>query len=259
MTGQPLTGFALITGASSGLGASFSRRLAAEGRNLILVARDAERLDTFAADLRDRYPIEVEVLPADLSTEPGCQAVAARLGQHVDPVDTLINNAGFGLYQPFGKSSLDDEHRMLNLNVRAVLTLTHAAVGAMTARRRGEIINISSVAGFLPRGDASTYGASKAWVTLFSEGIALLVKDRGVRVTVICPGFTHTEFHARASVDRSGTPSFLWLDADRVVADGLADARRGKVVSVPSKRYRAIVTLVKLLPRPLVARVMARR
>jgi short-subunit dehydrogenase len=129
----------------------------------------------------------------------------------------------------------------------------------MGGRRRGEIINISSVAGFLPRGSAATYAASKAWVTSFSEGLAALLKGRGVRVTAICPGFTHTEFHSRAQADMSDIPSFMWLDADRVVADGLADARAGKVISVPSKRYRAIVTLVKLLPRPLVARVLAGR
>lgn len=255
----PLAGYALITGATAGLGASFSRRLAAEGRDLILVARDAERLETFAEDLRSRYPITVEVLPADLSTEDDCRAVAARLSNEDLPVDTLINNAGSGLYQAFGKAALTAELQMLDLNVRAVLTLTHAAVGVMTGRGRGEIINISSVAGFLPRGAAATYAAGKAWVTSFTEGLALLLKGTGVQVCAICPGFTRTEFHQRASADMSSTPSLLWLDADRVVADGLADARAGKVISVPSKRYRTIVLLVKLLPRPLVARAMARR
>ncbi|MDQ2838688.1 MAG: SDR family NAD(P)-dependent oxidoreductase [Actinomycetota bacterium] len=259
MSTGPLTGYALITGATAGLGASFSRRLAAEGRDLILVARDVDRLEATAAELRERYPITVEVLPADLSTVQGSAAVASRIAQDAQPVDTLINNAGFGLYRAFGKAPLADEQRMLDLNVRAVLTLTHAAVGAMTARGRGEIINISSVAGFLPRGAAATYAAGKAWVTSFTEGVALLLIGTGVRITVICPGFVRTEFHQRASADMSGTPSLLWLDADRVVADGLADARAGKVISVPSKRYRTIVTLVKLLPRPLVARVMVNR
>lgn len=259
MTTAALPGYALVTGASAGLGASFVRRLAAEGRDLVLVARDVERLEATAAELRERYPIQVEVLPADLSTEDGCAAVAARLAAEDKPVDTLVNNAGFGLYQAFGKVPLDRELQMLDVNVRAVLVLSNAAAVAMTGRGRGEIINISSVAGFLPRGSAATYAASKAWVTSFSEGLAALLKRKGVRVTAICPGFTHTEFHARAQADMSDTPSFLWLDADRVVADGLADARAGKVISVPSKRYRAIVTLVKLLPRPLVARVLAGR
>jgi short-subunit dehydrogenase len=255
----PLPGYALVTGASSGLGASFVRRLAAEGRDLVLVARNVERLEETAAQLRERYPIEVEVLPADLGTEAGCATVAARISAEDKPVDTLVNNAGFGLYQAFGKAPLERELQMLDVNVRAVLVLSQAAAVAMGSRGRGEIINISSVAGFLPRGSAATYAASKAWVTSFSEGLAALLKDKGVRVSAICPGFTHTEFHARANADMSDTPSFLWLDADRVVADGLADVRAGKVISVPSKRYRVIVTLVKLLPRPLVARALARR
>jgi short-subunit dehydrogenase len=256
---EPLTGFALVTGASAGLGASFARRLAAEGRDLVLVARDAERLEALAAQLRERHPISVEVLPADLTTEDGCVTVAARISASEHPVDTVVNNAGLGLYQAFGKAPLERELQMLELNVRAVLVLSRAAALTMAERGRGEIINISSVAGFLPRGSAATYAASKAWVTAFSEGIAALLKPKGVRVTAICPGFTHTEFHARAKADMSGTPSFLWLDADRVVADGLADARAGKVISVPSKRYRAILTLVKLLPRPVVTRVMGGR
>ena len=255
----PLSGYALVTGASAGLGASFVRRLAAEGRNLVLVARDAQRLQAAADDLRERYPIEVEVLPADLSTEDGCAAVAARIGSEDKPVDTLVNNAGFGLYQAFGKAPLDRELGMLDVNVRAVLVLSRAAAVAMGGRGRGEIINISSVAGFLPRGSAATYAASKAWVTSFSEGIAALLKGKGVRVAVICPGFTRTEFHTRAKADMSNIPSFMWLDADRVVADGLADARAGKVISVPSKRYRAIVSAVKLLPRSLVSRLLAGR
>jgi short-subunit dehydrogenase len=259
VTAAPLTGHVLITGATAGLGAAFTRRFAAEERNLVLVARDTERLATIAADLRERYPITVEVLPADLSTEAGCSAVADRIGRQDDPVDTLVNNAGIGLYGAFGKAPLAGEISMLDLNVRAVLTLTHAAVVSMTARGRGEIINISSVAGFLPRGGAASYAAGKAWVTAFTEGIALQLARSGVRVSAICPGFTHTEFHQRASADMSGTPSFLWLEADRVVADGLADVRAGKVISVPTKRYQAMLLLVKLLPRPLVRRILARR
>jgi short-subunit dehydrogenase len=259
MSKTPLEGYALITGATAGLGASFTRRLAAEGRDLVLVARDLSRLESTAADLRMRFPIDVEVLSADLSTDAGCDLVAARITQDDKPVDTLINNAGLGLYQAFGKAPLADEERLLDLNVRAVLRLTHAAVTAMKARGRGEIINVSSVAGFLPRGAAATYAAGKAWVTSFSEGLALLLKGTGVSITVVCPGFTHTEFHERAKADMSNTPSWMWLDADRVVADGLADARAGKTLSIPSKRYKALVGLVKLLPRSVVGKAMTRR
>jgi short-subunit dehydrogenase len=254
-----LPGSALVTGATAGLGAGFARQLAAQGRDLVLVARTEERLESVAAELRARYGVQVEVLVADLSTDDGCAAVAARLTQPERPVDTLINNAGIGLYRAFGTAPLADERRMLDLNVTSVLTLSHAAVAAMTARGRGEIINVSSVAGFVPRGASTTYAASKAWVTSFSEGLALLLKDTGVRVSAICPGFTRTEFHARAEADMSGTPAWMWLAADRVVAEGLADARAGVVISVPSKRYKALLLLVKVLPRAAVRWVVSRR
>jgi short-subunit dehydrogenase len=259
MNGQPLTGYALITGASSGIGAAFGRRLAAEGRDLVLVARDAARLEAVATELRERYLVDVEVLPADLTTDDGCAAVAARLGQPDRPVDTLVNNAGIGLYAGFGVATIEDEERQLDLNIRAVLRLTRVAAAAMKDRGHGEIINISSVAGFVPRGAAATYGASKAWVTAFTEGLALRLAGTGVTVSAICPGFTHTEFHQRAQVDMSDVPRWMWLQADEVVAAGLADVRAGKIISVPSARYRAIVTLVRVLPRNLVRRVMARR
>ncbi len=255
----PLPGYALVTGATAGLGAAFARRLAAEGRDLVLVARTLDRLESTAAELRDRYAVQVEVLPADLSTADGCAAVAARVADPDRPVDTLVNNAGIGLYRAFGKASLDDERRLLDLNVGSVLALTHAAVGPMTARGRGEIINVSSVAGFVPRGASATYAAGKAWVTSFSEGISLLLAGTGVRITAVCPGFTRTEFHARAKADMSATPSWLWLDADRVVAEGLADARSGVVISVPSKRYKALLLLVRVLPRAVVRWVLRRR
>lgn len=254
-----MSGYALVTGATAGLGASFVRRFAVEERDLVLVARDAQRLETLAVELRERYPIEVEVLPADLATEAGCQLVVDRLGAAERAVDLLVNNAGIGLYRPFGQAPLAEEERMLDLNVRAVLVLTHAAVRAMTARGQGQIINVSSVAGFMPRGAAATYAASKSWVTSFSRGISLLLRGTGVTITAICPGFTHTEFHARAEADMSNTPSFLWLEADRVVAEGLADARAGKVVSVPSRRYKVIVSLVRFVPQPILTRVMTRR
>lgn len=255
----PLHGYALVTGATAGLGASFVRRFAAEGRDLVLVARTVDRLESMAADLRDRFAVQVEVLAADLSTADGCAAVAARIAQPERPVDTLVNNAGIGLYCAFGKASLADERQLLDLNVGSVLALTHAAVGAMTTRGRGEIINVSSVAGFVPRGASATYAAGKAWVTSFSEGISLLLSGTGVRITAICPGFTRTEFHDRAKADMSATPSWMWLDADRVVAEGLADARAGRVISVPSKRYKALLTLVRVLPRSVVRWVLSRR
>lgn len=249
----------LITGASAGLGAAFARRFAAEGRDLVLVARDSARLLQVADDLRERYLIEVESLPADLSTVAGCELVSDRLRSASEPVDTLVNNAGMGLYQPLADSSLRAQEQMLDLNVRAVLRLTHAAVAAMLGRGRGEIVNVSSVAAFVPRGPAATYGASKAWVTSFTEGVALSLAGSGVTIAAICPGFTHTEFHQRAEGIRPDPPAWMWLDADRVVAEGLAEIRRGKVVGVPTRRYRALLLASRVVPRPLLRRIMTRR
>ncbi|MEP7021767.1 MAG: SDR family oxidoreductase, partial [Pseudonocardiales bacterium] len=197
---------ALVTGATSGIGAEFARQLAASGHDLILVARDADRLAASQTSLASEFGIEVEVLPADLITDSGCEAVAARIIEAQRPVDILVNNAGFGMYQRFGLAELADEERQLALNVRAVLRLTHAAVRAMTGRGSGKIINISSVAGFVPRGGNATYSASKAWVTMFSEALAVQLSGSGVSVTAVCPGFTHTEFHERAHADMSHVP-----------------------------------------------------
>jgi short-subunit dehydrogenase len=259
MTVEVLTGAALITGASAGIGAAFSRRLAAEGRSLVLVARDATRLSESAAELTERYAVSVQVLAADLATAEGCELVSARLADTENPVDTLINNAGFGLSGPFGREDIAAEQRMVDVNIRAVLVLSHVAVGAMRARGRGEILNVSSVAGLLPAGTGGTYAASKTWVTAFTEHLAVLLAGTGVRVSALCPGFTRSEFHQRAGVNIASIPRLLWLDADEVVAEGLHDLRRGKVRSVPSYRYRVLVGLSRVVPRPLLYRAMTWR
>jgi hypothetical protein len=248
----------LVTGATAGLGAEFARQLAAGGDDLVLVARDEARLASTARTL-GQHGVEVETLPADLSTVAGCDRVAARIVSMSDPVDTLVNNAGIGMYRAFGGVGLDVEERMLDLNVRAVLRLTHAAVRVMTGRGAGQIINVSSVAGFVPRGGNVTYSASKAWVTMFSEALALQLAGTGVRVTAVCPGFTRTEFHERAETDMSKVPDWMWLDPPEVVAQGLADARRGKPVSVPSARYKVLTGAARYTPRPLLRRVMRSR
>jgi short-subunit dehydrogenase len=250
---------ALITGATAGIGAEFARQLAASGHDLVLVARDSARLDTSRAELAGEFGVDVEVLSADLVTDAGCDAAAARIIDAQRPVDVLVNNAGFGMYQRFGLAELADEERQLALNVRAVLRLSHAAVRSMTGRGAGKIINISSVAGFVPRGGNATYSASKAWVTMFSEALAVQLRGSGVTVTAVCPGFTHTEFHERASADMSHVPDRMWLDAKTVVAEGLADAAKGRPVSVPSRKYKMLVSATRTLPRPLLRKIMARR
>ena len=250
---------ALVTGATAGLGAEFARQLAAGGHDLVLVARDATRLEATAESLRGAQGIAVEALPVDLATDEGCAAVVARLEDPARPVDLLVNNAGMGTYQPFGEASLEREEQQLDLNVRAVLRLSHAAVRAMSARGSGRILNVSSVSAFVPRGGNVTYSASKAWVTMFSEALSIQLQGTGVTVTAVCPGFTRTEFHQRANADMSHVPERMWLDAADVVREGLADTFAGKPSSVPSRRYKGLVGAARAVPRPVLRAVMARR
>ncbi len=245
---------ALITGATAGIGAAFAHALAAQGYDLVLVARDEARLAAFADELGRRYGIRPAPLPADLSTDEGCARVEARLTWADQPVDALINNAGIALNRPFLRSTVQDEERLLRLNVHAVLRLTLAAVPGMLQRGRGDVVNVSSVAGFAP-GAGSTYSATKAWVTNFSQSVGQVTRARGVRVMALCPGYTRTEFHQRAGIDTARIPNGLWLDADAVVSSGLRDLRKGKLVSVPDWRYKAIVALARYAPRGLVDRV----
>jgi short-subunit dehydrogenase len=250
---------ALVTGASAGIGAEFARQLAGRGHDLVLVARDSARLEASRADLKQRFDVSVEVLPADLCTDGGCAEVVARIADPDRPIEVLVNNAGFGMYRKFGDAEVADEERQLDLNVRAVLRLTHAAVRAMTARNSGRIINVSSVAGFVPRGGNATYSAAKAYVTMLSEALSVQLQGTGVKITAVCPGFTHTEFHQRANADMSHVPDRMWLDAATVVAEGLADSDRGEPISIPSRRYKTLVTAVRAVPRPVLRRIMARR
>jgi uncharacterized protein len=240
------TRLAVVTGASAGIGAAFARRLAAEGHDMILVARDEERLASAAAGL----PGSAEVLPADLSTAAGCAAVEEILRGRA--VDVLVNSAGISLNASFVESPVEAEERLLRLNVHAVMRLTRAALPGMVARRGGDIVNVSSVAGFGVPMPGSTYSASKAWVTNFSESMAQAVRRYGVRVMALCPGYTKTEFHDRAGINMSKTPPWMWLKADDVVRDGLRDLRRGRAVSVPDWKYKVATFGLRHLPRPLI-------
>jgi uncharacterized protein len=244
---------ALITGPTSGIGRAFARALATEGFDLVLVSRDRARLDQVAGEMRERHGVGCEILVADLADLDDTRRVEERLA--AGSIDMLVNNAGFGLGVPFDGSDIMDEQRGLDVLVRAVLRLTHAALPPMLARGSGDIVNVSSVAGFLPRG---TYGANKAWVTSFSTWAGVRYRKRGLRVMAFCPGLVHTEFHQRMAVDLTAPPSWMWLEADDVVREGLADLRRGKVLSIPSRRYRALVRIARLVPRGLLERVVRR-
>jgi uncharacterized protein len=246
---------ALVTGATAGIGAAFARRLADDGYDLVLVARDGERLGKFAAELTGQHGGRVEVLAADLATDLGGAAVEDRL-RRGPSVDLLVNNAGTSLNTPFLRSTVDDEERLLRLNIHAVMRLTLAVLPAMTERRRGSVINVSSVAGFGAVMPGSTYSASKAWVTNFSESVALSVRPFGVRVMALCPGYTRTEFHSRAGIDMSKTPQWLWLQADEVVDTALRDLTRGRSVSVPDWKYKAAVFALRHSPRRLLQAAM---
>jgi uncharacterized protein len=249
---------ALVTGATAGLGAAFARALAAERRNLVLVARDADRLAATAKELTEKYSVEVEVLPADLVSDDGCALVEARLADAERPIELLVNNAGIGLRSGFTENAVEDEERLLRLNVRAVMRLTHAAVGGMIERGHGDVLNVSSVAGFGPTAPGSTYSATKAWVITFSESVHLTLKNHGVRVIALCPGFVRTEFHQRAEIPTTDIPNALWLDADTVVRDALVDLRRGRPTSVPSVRYKVLGGIARYAPRPIFLRVIGR-
>ncbi|MEQ6902693.1 SDR family oxidoreductase [Nocardioides sp. YIM 152588] len=243
----------LITGATAGIGHEFAVQLAARGDDLVLVARDVARLESVAADLRTAYGVQVEVLPADLADPEKLATVAARLADRERPVDLLVNNAGFGLKKNFLDNPVEVEQAQQDVLVRAVLQLSHAALGGMVERGRGGIINVSSVASFLPRG---TYSAAKAWVNSFGSWANLEYGPRGVNVMTLCPGFVKTEFHERLGVDRDkSAPKVLWLEPDRLVREALEDFDRGRSMSIPSKRYKALVAVTRAVPRSVLVRM----
>jgi short-subunit dehydrogenase len=243
---------ALVTGATAGIGLEFSRQLAASGTDLVLIARDTTRLAEVAEQLRARHAVEVETLSADLSDRAALETVAERLRDTGRPVDILVNNAGFGLTERFLTGDVADEERLLDVLVRAVLVLTRAAVPPMVERGTGTVITVSSVAGFFPGG---TYSAVKAWATTFSISLAGELAGTGVKAMALCPGYVRTEFHRRAGLSTRGIPGWLWLAPERLVAEALADARRGRAVSIPSRKYKVLTTFLRHTPLRLLSLV----
>ena len=239
----------LITGPTSGIGRGFADAFARKGFDLVLVARNGTRLTELAAELFNAYGVQSEVIEADLSLRADVDRVAARLCDPTRPIGALVNNAGFGLKSSFTRTGIDDEQLLLDVLVTAVLRLTHAAVPGMVASGSGMIINVSSVAGWITGG---TYSAAKAWVTVFSESLAQELGDTGVRVTAVCPGFVHTEFHQRADIDMDQLPSWMWLDVAAVVSQAFRDLAAGNPVSVAGVQYKSLSVLLRHAPRSIV-------
>jgi short-subunit dehydrogenase len=240
-------GRALVTGASCGIGEAFTRQLGAAGTDLVVVARDVARLDRLAAEVHERSGVDVEVLPADLGVAGALERVAARLATDDDPVDLLVNNAGFSHSGDFVDLDLAGELAEIDVNVGALVRLSHAAVRRMVAAGGGTVVNVGSVAAFQPAAGSATYGATKAFVLSFSQSLHEEVRLHGVTVSCVCPGLTRTEFHQRSGVT-TDVPAALWQSADLVARSALDAAARHKPVEVTGWHNKAITTTTRLLP-----------
>ena len=245
-----MTQWALVTGATAGIGESFTRLLASKGYNIALVARDEVRLHERAAGLREKYGIQTFVLPADLATKSGVKSVEKYIQSY--EIQVLINNAGFGINKAFTVSDLGDEQDLLNVLVRAPMRLMHVILPGMKERKSGTIINVSSVAGFIAGG---TYSAAKSYLTVLSESLNTELRGTGVIVSALCPGFTRTEFHQRGRMKMKGLPSYMWLNADKLVAQSWKDAQAHQPVSVPGWQYKLLIAIVSIAPRSFVRQI----
>jgi short-subunit dehydrogenase len=252
MTNRPI---ALITGASSGLGEQFARRLAASGHDLVLVARTGSVLEKLAGELESQGA-RSEVLVADLADAAQLASVAARITE-ATPVDTVINNAGFGHYGSFHQLPLTGEIGQIEVNIVALVTLSHAALDVMVARGSGKLLNVSSIGAFAPAPGGATYSATKAFVLSFTEALHDEVAKDGVHVTALCPGFTRTDFQQRAGVKTTGLPSAAWSDAASVVQAGLAALDRNHAVCVPGAVNKFVAVSPRFGPRSLTRRISA--
>lgn len=244
---------ALITGASAGIGYEFAQQLASRGLNLVLVARNADRLTEIAADFEQHFHVSVEIIVADLSSRDATDAVAKRAGQ--TDIDLVINNAGFGLNHSFFQDGVDDEQALLDVLVTSVLRISHSALSGMQERDHGGVINVSSVAGWMSSG---TYSAAKSWVTTFSESLAMQLRNENVHVMALCPGFTRTEFQDRAGMETRTIPNWMWLETRSVVATALKDFENGRPLSVPGIQYKLLSLVAQYFPRPVVRNLSTR-
>jgi len=242
--------WALVTGATSGIGESFTRLLAENNYNIVLVARDMPRLQERARELEAKFRVETHIIQADLSTDAGCAVVEQYIANN--QVDVLINNAGFGLNKAFTMSDIDAEQQMFDVLVRTPMRLMHVALPLMKQRNKGVIINVSSVAGFIAGG---TYSAAKSYLTVLSESLHTELAGTNIKISALCPGFTRTEFHQRGRMSMKGLPSFMWLDSDKLVAKAWSDALKGEAVSIPGWQYQLLVFVIQTLPQSIIRKV----
>jgi len=242
---------AVITGASSGIGAAFARKLAARHYNLLLIGRREDRLRSIADEIHALHRVEAEPLLADLAVDADRERVAARIRDAPD-LGLLVNNAGFGTMGYFWEADVAGQERMHRLHVLAVVSLTHAALANLVPRGKAGtgVINVSSVAAFGPSPQNVSYHATKAWMNAFTEGLAteLAACTPPVTVQALCPGFTLSEFHDVLGMDRGTIPSSLWMTADFVAEESLRGFDRRKLIVIPGWRYKAVVTFMKLVP-----------
>jgi uncharacterized protein len=246
---------ALITGGTSGIGAEFARQLAARGDDLVLVARNPDRLAEKATQLKEQYGVAVETISADLGVRDEVTTVGKRLASTEQPVDMLVNNAGFRVPHQLAVEDTSAHEYGIDVMIRAVLILSAAAGRTMQARGRGQIVNVSSTAGFVTM---DNYSAIKAWVTTYSEGLAGELAPHGVSVTALCPGYVRTEFHQRASIRTGSVPGPMWVDLEEVVTEALEDVAKGKIISIPTRRYQVLMFAARHFPRAAV-RAVSRR
>ena len=244
---------ALVTGASRGIGEAIARRLASDGVDLVLVARDRDALAALADELERTQHVTVELLAADLLDHDDLHRVAERIAAS-PTIDLVVNNAGFGTAGRFHELDVDTEQAEVDLNVGALLRLSQAAAATFRERGSGGICNVSSLSAYAPAPHAATYAASKAFVSSFTTALHEELRPAGVHVTTVCPGFTRTAFHDAASMNATGIPDLAWGTADGVARAALDGVRANRAVVVPGTANRAVAGAARLLPSGLVRR-----
>jgi short-subunit dehydrogenase len=250
---------AVITGASSGIGAMFARKLAARGYDLLLVARREERLRSVATELSETYHVSGDVMAADLALDADRERVAERI-RSTPNLGLLVNNAGFGTLGFFADTDIEGQLQMHRLHVIAAMHLTHAALENLISRGQGGVINVSSVAAFTQSAGSVSYSATKGWMNNFTAGLyaELEVQKSAVKVQALCPGFTLSEFHDTLKMDRSPIPQSLWMTADFVVSESLRGFDQGKLFVIPGWRYKLIAMFLKTMPAWVVRKMTSR-